>query len=165
MLQYPNYSMNSYPQYQQYPPGYQQQINPYMDQLNQLRNMQQPVQPIPNQIQPPGLYGRMVEDFSVVTANDVPMDGNGAIFVKRDGSEIQVRNWNANGTIATIVFKPVIEEQADNLPSESQNVAIRLSDDVMDMFQSSFAGIYERLDKMEKVIKPSTKRKETGTDE
>lgn len=159
MQQYPNYWMNNYPQ--QYPqPMYpNQQINqqfqqnqqmPYMDQLNQLR-MQQ-VQPVQNQVQ--GLMGRLVDDFSVITANDVPMDGNGAVFIKRDGSEIQVRNWTAQGTIATNVFKPVQMEQPKELSTGAVKSEIRLSDDVVAMLRKHFEDINKRFDELEKSIAP-----------
>lgn len=161
MLPYQNYSMNNYAPFQQqgFQNGYQQMqqnVNPYLDRMNQVQPMQQPV---------PGLAGKIVEDFGTITANDVPMDGNGAIFVKRDGSEIQIRNWSANGTIATSRFKPVLEDQAGKLSNELVNAPVRLSDDVVAMLQENFSGINERLDKLERAIKPSTKRKEPGSDE
>ena len=155
MQQFPNYWMNNYPQQYQQPmyPNQQFQQNqqiPYMDQLNQLR-MQQ-VQPVQNQVQ--GLMGRLVEDFSVITANDVPMDGNGAVFIKRDGTEIQVRNWTAQGTIATNVFKPVQMEQPKEVSTATEKTEIRLSDDVVAMLQKNFEDINKRLDELGKTIIP-----------
>lgn len=44
-----------------------------------------------------GMSGRYVNDFSEITANDVPMNGQGEVFVKNDLSEVQIRAWNANG--------------------------------------------------------------------
>lgn len=159
MQQYQNYWTNNYPQYQQpvYPNQQFQQMNqqiqqnPYIDQLSQLRNMQQlPMQQAAYQ----GLTGRIVEDFNVITANDVPMDGNGAIFIKRDGSEIQVRNWTAQGTIATNVFKPVQMEQPKEIPTEAIKTEIRLSDEVVAVFQQYFERINKRFDKLEQSITP-----------
>ena len=90
MNPYQTYSMNSYPQYQQaYPQQFypQQMQNPQMDRLAQLQSMQQSLQP--TQMSPAfqGLTGRIVEDFNVITANDVPMDGNGAVLFGKDAMQ------------------------------------------------------------------------------
>lgn len=158
MNPYQNYSMNSYQQYQQ--PVYQQMPNPYMDRMQQLQNMQQqlntpqiqPVQQMQQMFQ--GLSGRIVDDFNVITANDVPMDGNGAIFVKKDGSEIQVRNWTAQGTIHTSVFKPVMIEQTQDLQGKQQIDTEWLSQAVTGVFQGYFDEINKRFDKLEQSITP-----------
>ena len=112
---YQPYSMNNY---QPYSPGYpqqqpypQQMQNPQMDRLAQLQAMQQSLQPAQMQPTYQGIFGRIVDDFGAITANDVPMNGIGAVFIKKDGSEIQIRNWNANGTIATTSYIPILEPQ------------------------------------------------------
>ena len=109
MQGFPNYSINNYPQYQM--PMYQPQpfANPYMDRLAQMQTSQNASYP-----QNHTINAKIVDDFSAVTANDVPMDGNGAVFIKRDGSEIQVRSWNAQGTITRSVFKPVLTDEGKN---------------------------------------------------
>lgn len=117
-----------------------------MEQFNQFR----PVQQIPVQ----QLSGRFVDAFESITANDVPMDGNGAIFVKRDGSEIQVRNWTAQGTIATSVFKPVQMANPKEISGTSSTSEIRLPDDVVAMLQEQFEKINKRFDELEKSILP-----------
>lgn len=106
-----------------YPPNYNSQIqanNAYLDRMNQLQqyqqNLQQPVQQSQNQ--PQGIIGRVVNDFSEITANDVPMSGQAAFFPKADGSELQVRSWASNGTIQTVVYKPI---QTEN-PQEGSNI-------------------------------------------
>lgn len=110
MQQYPIYSMNNV-----YQPYQSQMQNPYMDRLAQLQAMQQQVQPQMQQqmMVPHGIHGKIVDDFNVITANDVPMDGSGAIFIKKDGSEIQVRNWTAQGTISTTSYTPVVDVLQD----------------------------------------------------
>lgn len=94
MLQYPNFSAPQMQNpYQNYNPPMQQ--NPYLERLNQLQQyqqqniqMQQPqFQPV--QQQAPDLSCRLVSDFGAISANDVPMDGKGAVFMKQDGTEIQ----------------------------------------------------------------------------
>lgn len=89
--------------------------NPYMERMNQLQNyqqsLQQPVQQIP---QAQGLVGKMVNDVSVVSPNDVPMDGNVAIFPKNDMSEIYCKQWKQDGTIQTVVYKPAMPENSQD---------------------------------------------------
>ena len=93
----------------QYPPYGQTQIQqPYLDRLSQLQMMQQNMQPQ----QFTGLNGRVVDSVDNIMASDVPMDGNFAIFPKRDMSEISVKYWTGEGKIATIVFKPISEPSA-----------------------------------------------------
>ena len=96
------YQNFSYPQMN----NYNQPYNPMMNAQQRLAQMEQqyPQFAQPMQFQPQisqhlGLNGAIVDDFGVISANDVPMDGNGAIFIKKDGSEIQLRNWTANGKI------------------------------------------------------------------
>ena len=162
MVQYPNYSMNSYmPQYQA--PMYQQHYQqPVIDRMAQLQAMQQNLQ-APQPV--PSVAGRLVDDFGIITANDVPMDGNGAVFIKRDGSEIQVRNWTAQGTIATSRFKPVLEEQTGELSSFSPKTKLELSDEVTGVFQKRFDDIESRFDRLEKALKISSRKKEVDSDE
>jgi len=157
MQTYPNYSMNGYNPYQM---PYQQQYpqQPYMDRMAQLQTMQQNLQPPQPAPMPRGMTGRIVDDFNVITANDVPMDGNGAIFIKSDGSEIQVRNWTAQGTIATSRFKPVLEAQAENLTPESTNLPNERFSAFEAAFMQRFDGLEQRFDKMEKSIGKKSKR-------
>lgn len=127
--------------------------NPYLDRMNQLQQYQQSLQgtqmSLPNQqAQPQGIIGRVVNDFNEITANDVPMNGNAAFFPKADGSELQVRSWAANGTIQTVVYKPILEQnQADgtNIP---QNDFTALNDGI-NAFREE---ILSRLDNIEKSV-------------
>lgn len=148
MYQYPNYSpqMNNYQPY-----------NPMMNAQQRLAQMEQqyPQFSQQGQYQPQvqqqtfGLNGKVVDDFNIITANDVPMDGNGAIFIKKDGSEIQLRNWAANGTIQTTSYKPILAPQnsnADILSSESEKLKIELSDEATEVFMKRFDDIEKRLD-------------------
>lgn len=130
MNQYQPYSMNNnYMPYQngmyQQPQMHPQQMqNPQMDRLAQLQAMQQSLQPTQMQPAYQGLFGRVVDDFGAITANDVPMNGLGAVFIKKDGSEVQIRSWTANGTIATTSYMPVLEpnnaEANISTPSETE---------------------------------------------
>lgn len=154
MSQLPNYLNPQTQAVQPMYPNYNFQTpvqNPYIDrfaqnqamqQMNQVQNQQM------NQVQ--GLNGRIVDDFSTITANDVPMDAMGALFIKSDGTEIQRRVWTSNGTIATSRFKPVLEEQTSNSPQGEEKLKIDLSDASTDVIMKRFDDITERLDKMEK---------------
>ena len=88
-------------------PAYPQQFyNPYMQQQKQMeQQIQQPVvlqQPVQR-----GLNGMVVMSADKITADCVPMDGSAAFFPKQDLSEIYVKNWCADGTIRTLIFRPV----------------------------------------------------------
>lgn len=132
--------------------------NAYMAQMGQYQqNFQPQIQQVQQQ-QPIGLNCRIVDDFNSIVANDVPMDGNGAFFVKRDGSEIQHRNWAANGTIITTQYKPIQTEnqsEGTNMPQMDFNA---LNEDVRALREDILA----RLDTIEKsVSKPSARGKKT----
>lgn len=123
--------------------------------------MQQPIQ----QNQPQGIFGKIVNDFSELTANDVPMNGSAAFFPKADGSELQVRSWTANGTIQTVVYRPVqAENNADgtNIPQMDFNA---LNEDVRALREDILA----RLDSIEKSMgatnSKTTSRAKKGADE
>ena len=53
----------------------------------------------------------IVQSIDNITADSVPMDGSIAVFPKQDLSEIYVKNWNADGTIRTLTFKPVVQDE------------------------------------------------------
>ena len=141
--------------------------NPYMDRMAQLQQYQQNLQPAQIPVtypqQPQGIIGRAVNDFSEITANDVPMDGRSAIFPKNDMSEIQVRTWGNDGKIITTSYKPILEHQnqmADISILESEKLKIGLSDDVTDAFMKRFDDIEKRLDEFvtKTAAKTSTSR-------
>ena len=147
--------------------------NPYMDRMAQLQQYQQNLQPaqMPGTYpqQPQGIIGRAVNDFSEITANDVPMDGRSAIFPKNDMSEIQVRTWGNDGKIITTSYKPILEcqnQMADISILESEKLKIGLSDDVTDAFMKRFDDIEKRLDDFitKSAAKTSTSRTKKETD-
>lgn len=152
------------PYYNPAMPGYQQPMYqpPMQDRLAQLQNqyqaavplmynqMPQPVQQPQSMVpQQPPMVGRYVNDFSEVTANDVPMDGRSAVFVKSDMSEIQTRAWSADGKIVPVVFRPVPVEQEPQHKTE-EKITVGLSEENVQAFMKRFDDINDRLDKMEK---------------
>lgn len=169
MSAYPNFSAPPMPNpYQNYNPPMQQ--NPYLERLNQLQqyqqqNLQMQQPQFPGQAaQAPGIIGRIVNDFSEITANDVPMNSNAAFFPKADGSELQVRSWTPNGTIQTVVYRPIQTENGVSSTNTPQMDFNALNEDVRALREE----ISARFDRLEQSIKPSTgrgKKSEVSADE
>lgn len=172
MSNYPAYSYQQ-PQINPYQNSYQPIQNPYMGQMGQYQQnfqpqVQQAQQSQQQQVQ--GLICKPVVDASNVSPNDVPMDGNPAVFPKNDFAEIYVKSWTPNGTIQTVVYRPLQpENQSDgtNIPQMDFN---SLNDGIMALGNS----IMERIDKLEKsfdnsvskTAKTSTRaKKEVASDE
>lgn len=91
---------------------------PYQNQLTPpiFMGNQQPVQQQQFQFQPPQrpvIFGRMVNDLSEISANDVPMDGSAGYFPSADGTSIYKKVWLPNGTIQTIRYVPEIVEPTE----------------------------------------------------
>lgn len=136
-----------------------EQQYPQFNQQNQF--MQQPAQQ-----QPQGIVGKIVNDFSELTANDVPMNGSAAFFPKADGSELQVRSWTANGTIQTVVYKPVLDQNQSenaNIPQMDFNA---LNEDVRAL-REDIKGVREMIDKSMNILvqKQTSSRAKKGADE
>lgn len=163
--------MSAYPNFwapQQTPNQYQNvnqpMQNPYIDRMNQMQQYQQNMQMNQPQFQmqspqPPGINGRVVNDFSEITASDVPMNGSAAFFPKSDGTEIQVRAWSPNGTIQTVIYRPVFEQNGSDGTNTPQMDFNALNEDVRALREE----ISARFDKLEQsIIKPySTRGKKT----
>ena len=143
MQLYPNYSQMSNP--------YAQMNNPYADRMNFLQNYQQSLQqpivptqtPVSNQM---SALGKMVDSIDVVKATDIPMDGNSYYFPKADGTEVYCKQWLQNGTTRILTFKPVFEDNPNNLSSDTEKLKISLSDDVTDVFMKRFDELEKRID-------------------
>ena len=153
MQPYQNYYSQQNPYQQNFNQSAQMQ-NPYMDRMMQLQQYQQGLQMQPAQMsvapQPPVLIGRPVNDFSEITANDVPMDGRSAIFPKADMSEIQVRAWSADGKIVPVTYIPVLDNQSNNSAPNEEKLKIGLSDEVTGAFMQRFDDIAGRIERLEK---------------
>lgn len=138
----------------------QSQQNQYMNQNNM--NFGQ------SQVQFLGINGKFIQVPENITANDVPMDGNVALFPMQDMSSIYAKAWQSDGTIRTVLFKPVLDEQPNNSPQTQEKLKFDLSDDATEAFMKRFDDITERLEKMEKSFaKPTSTRskKEVEADE
>lgn len=163
MSAYPPYSFQLQQMNNPYQGNYQPMQNPYMAQMGQYQQNLQPAQI--QQVQQQGIVGKIVNDFSELTANDVPMNGSAAFFPKADGSELQVRSWTPNGTIQTIVYKPIQPENHSNDTNIPQMDFNALNEDVRALREDILA----RLDSIEKSVAiPATKattRAKKGADE
>ena len=145
--------------------------NPYMDRMAQLQqyqqNLQQPIvpaqTPVSNQM---SALGKMVDSIDVVKATDIPMDGNAYYFPKADGTEVYCKQWLQNGTTRILTFKPVFEDNTNNVSPDTEKLKIGLSDEVAEVFMKRFDELEKRFDDL--MPKPTTKttatrtKKETG---
>lgn len=144
---------------QQYQPFYPQMNNnyqtpaqnPYMDRMAHLQQYQQSLQqpivptqtPVSNQM---SALGKIVDSIDVVKATDIPMDGNAYYFPKADGTEVYCKQWLQNGTTRILTFKPVFEDDTNNLSYDEEKLKIGLSDDVTEVFMKRFDELEKRLD-------------------
>ena len=125
--------------------------NPYMDRMTQLQQYQQSLQqpivpaqtPVSNQM---SALGKIVDSIDVVKATDIPMDGNAYYFPKADGTEVYCKQWLQNGTTRILTFKPVFEDNPNNVSSDTEKLKISLSDEVTDVFMKRFDELEKRID-------------------
>lgn len=134
-FQYGNYGANQYQQ---------QRFEPQQ----QFQQQMQPVQ----QAQQAFINGKIVPSVDVINANDVPMDGSVAIFPKQDMSEIYAKQWNADGTIRTVVFKPILNEQANNLSSDKEKSVLDAIEEVRSGFDERMNELVSEIYKLEQTI-------------
>lgn len=158
MSAYPPYSYQQ-PQMNPYQNSYQPIQNPYIAQMGQYQQNFQPQAQQPQQPQAQGLICKPVVDASNVSPNDVPMDGNPAVFPKNDFTEIYVKSWTPNGTIQTVVYRPVqLENQSDttNIPQMDFNA---LNEDVRAL-REDIKGVRDMIEKS--VAVPVAKTSQRG---
>ena len=119
------YGNNYQPTYPMYNP-YQNQQNNYLPPM------------------PMGLSGRIVDDFGSVTVNDVPMDGNPAVFIKKDNSEIVLKKWGNDGRIYSVSYLPQIE----NKDANTINVPSEIKQSEIEALTQRLEGIESKIDKL-----------------
>ena len=139
---------------------YIQSQNPYMDRMNFLQNyqqnLQQPLVPtsmsganqqaMPQQIA--GISGRMVQAVENINANEVPMDGSVAFFPKQDLTEIYAKSWNADGTIRTLTFKPVLNDKTDILSGDTEKLEFDLSEKATEGIMAKLNELSEKIEQL-----------------
>lgn len=141
-------NQQSYPQY--YNPLAQVQNRAIDYQQNMPNTYQQ------NQIVQ-GINGKIIAEMSQITANDVPMDGSVAFFPKQDLSEVYAKSWNADGTIRTVTYKPVLDNEPKNVPTDTEKLKCELSDEATEGIMSKFDEISDRLGQLEKSLQSQRK--------
>ena len=133
---------NSYvPQYQ----SYQQAYNP-------MQNIQRFQQPQQFEQMQQGIFGKVVQSQDSIVANDVPMNGSVAFFPKSDLSEIYAKQWSADGTISTMVFKPIQNDNPNKLSQDTEKLKIGLSDEVTEIFNKHFDTLFSKMEELERKI-------------
>ena len=139
--------MNPYqmPQAKNYIPQYQT----YQQAYNTMQNIQRFQQP--EQMQQ-GIFGKVVQSQDSIVANDVPMNGSVAFFPKSDLSEIYAKQWSADGTISTMVFKPIQNDNPNKLSQDTEKLKIGLSDEATEVFNKHFDTLFSKIEELEKKI-------------
>ena len=134
---------------------------PYQQIQQQRFQPQEQYQAMQNQ-QAIGLNGRIVQVVENINANEVPMDGSMAFFLKQYLSEIYVKGWNADGTIKTIVYKPQIDNksvQAVNSSFDTEKLKIDLSEQVTAGIMQRFDDLSAKIEQLESKVALGTQRK------
>lgn len=138
-----------------YQNNYQQPMmnmsNPYMERLAQFQSQQN--------LNNFSALGKIVESEDIVKTTDIPMDGNMYYFPKADGSMVFGKQWLANGTTRLITFKPILNDELNNLPQNEIKSEFALLDEFKIAFMEQFDSVTERLDKIEKAIRPNSSSK------
>lgn len=141
---------------------YNQMPNPYMDRMAQLQQYQQSLQQPVSQAQMSAI-GKIVDSIDVVKATDIPMDGNSYYFPKADGTEVYCKQWLQNGTTRILTFKPVFEDNPNNVSSNTEKLKISISDDVTEAFMKRFDELEKRIDDL--IPKKTTARAKKESEE
>jgi hypothetical protein len=143
---------------QQNQQGYPQYYNPLAQVQNRAIDYQQNM---PNTYQQnqivQGINGKIIAEMSQITANDVPMDGSVAFFPKQDLSEVYAKSWNADGTIRTVTYKPVLDNEPKNVPTDTEKLKCDLSDEATQGIMDKFEEISDRLGQLEKSLQSQRK--------
>lgn len=142
--------------------------NPYMERMAQLQQYQQSLQqpivptqtPVSNQM---SAIGKIVDSIDVVKATDIPMDGNTYYFPKADGTEVYCKQWLQNGTTRILTFKPVFDDNTNNVSSDNEKLKIGLSDEVTEIFMKRFDELEKRINDL--IPKKTTARAKKESEE
>lgn len=106
-------------------------------QYNPMASYQRYQQPEPTQ----GISGRVVQAVETINPNEVPMDGSVAFFPKQDLTEIYAKSWNADGTIRTLTFKPVLNDKTDVLSGDTEKLEFDLSEKAVSEFEKGIENV------------------------
>ena len=145
----------------QYPQYFQPQTNPYMQRMENLQQFQQTLQP-QTQYQP---LGKVVDSVDVVKATDIPMDGNAYYFPKADGTEVYMKRWLQNGTTEITAYKPILDKENKQTITLSSEQEKSILEDFRVVLEGIQMDIQTLNDKVDRLGKAKTSKKDGGSDE
>ena len=159
MQPYPN--PNYYSQYQQ------PQFNPYLQRMENLQQFQQTLQQpvVPTQMSGANHFtplGKIVESMDIVKVTDIPMDGNMYYFPKADGTEIYSKQFLPNGQTRILAFKPILDNEPNNLSAGEKQSEFTAFSDVLMNIQNDIKALFDKVDKIGKTTRT---KKEVSEDE
>ena len=149
MMPFQNQNPNYYAQYLQPQQPY---VNPYLQRMENLQHFQQTLNPAPVQNQFPAL-GKIVESMDIVKVTDIPMDGNMYYFPKADGTEIYGKQFGMDGKTRILTFKPLLEDNPSNSPSEDIKTQFGAFGEVLGAIQNDIRMLFDKVDKISKPAK------------
>lgn len=82
------------------------------------------------------IFGKIVQNESQITPNDVPMDGTIAIFPLQDFSRIIAKQWTPNGLIQTLEYLPA--NAKDDNPTVTLDDVMSHMDERLDQIEDLF---------------------------
>lgn len=82
------------------------------------------------------IFGKIIQNESQITPNDVPMDGTIAIFPLQDFSRIIAKQWTPNGLIQTLEYLPA--NAKDNNPTVTLDDVMSHMDERLDQIEDLF---------------------------
>ena len=126
---------------------YQQQINPYVQRMENLQQFQQVLQQPPTFQNNFPVINKVVENIDMVKVADIPMDGNMYYFPKADGTEIYTKQFGIDGRTRILTFKPVLDDNPNNLPTEEEKLKFDTFNDVLLGIQKDIKELTEKVDK------------------
>ena len=147
----------------------QPQYNPYMQRMENLQQfqqaLQQPVVPTQmsgaNQFNP---FGKLVESMDIVKVTDIPMDGNMYYFPQADGQAIYGKKFLPNGQTQILTFKPILDDNPNTLSQNEEKFDFGAFNELTDTFKEQLNSLTDKIDKIEKYLKPTKTKKEVDTD-
>ena len=87
---------------------------------------------------------------------------NNIALYKADGTEVYCKQWLQNGTTRILTFKPVLEDNTNNLSSDTEKLKISISDEVTDVFMKRFDVIESKISQFEQSLTKSLNKASTS---
>lgn len=130
-----------------------------------MQNIQRFQQPQQFEQMQQGIFGKVVQSQDSIVANDVPMNGSVAFFPKSDLSEIYAKQWSADGTISTMVFKPIQNDNPNKLSQDTEKLKIEDFNTILDCISGKVDNVLIEIRKIiEQPKQNSRTKKETNTE-